>query len=324
MNLENDLIDIIKRYFSVEGISYEDKGSGSDFATRYLEMHTRRIYSRPRAVYFSDEIHYSLGDLARQQDEGIREEALDAWHTVFRIWHLLVEGQTVLPYLSERVSNSRTQDWILWDYGMHHFHLNSQLDESGIVKRSDYLLLVIVTEEAAYFVDVRLHRDLSENLWVRQDLLKIVVSNWPELANSRVLRGVRGSSLTEDEERELRRKRTNHARASGGKAIAPLGGGMMADGSSLMCRWWGMNLVHELKWHESYLQSHSREVKAAFQAKGINANSEMQFQLVYLDSLELSPEAIESLQTDDYPSRGLHRMGFAIVESQTRLPIRLL
>ena len=173
-------------------------------------------------------------------------------------------------------------------------------------------------------MDVRLHRDLSENLWVRQDLLKIVVSNWPELANSRVLRGVRGSSLTEDEERELRRKRTNHARASGGKAIAPLSGGMMADGSSLMCRWWGMNLVHELKWHESYLQSHSREVKAAFQAKGINANSEMQFQLVYLDSLELSPEAIESLQTDDYPSRGLHRMGFAIVESQTRLPIRLL
>ena len=201
MNLENDLIDIIKRYFSVEGISYEDKGSGSDFATRYLEMHTRRIYSRPRAVYFSDEIHDSLGDLARQQDEGIREEALDAWHTVFRIWHLLVEGQTVLPYLSERVSNSRTQDWILWDYGMHHFHLNSQLDESGIVKRSDYLLLVIVTEEAAYFVDVRLHRDLSENLWVRQDLLP-ATPGVSELTAPTCQSALGGQQVTQQQQRQ--------------------------------------------------------------------------------------------------------------------------
>ncbi len=324
MSLENDLIDIVKHYFSAEGISYEDEGGASDFATRYFEMRTRRIGPQPRTVHFSDEIHDSLGALARENDEDNREKALDAWQTAFRIWYLLTEGQTVLPYLSERVSNSRIQDCILWDYGMHHFHLSSQLGESGIVKRSDYILLVIVTKEAAYFVDVRLHRDLTKLRWVRQDLLKIVDSNWPDLVNSRVLRGVRGTSLTEDQERELRRKRANYARASGGKAIAPLGGGMMADGSSVTCRWWGMKLVHELKWHESYLQSHSGEVTAAFQAKGFNAGSEMQFQLVSLDSLELSPEAIESLQTDDYSNRDLHRMGFAIVESQTRLPIRLL
>ncbi len=324
MSLENDLIDIVKHYFSAEGISYGDKESASDFATRYFEMRTRRIHPRPRTVHFSDEIHDSLGALARENDEDNREKALDAWQTAFRIRYLLAEGQTVLPYLSGRVSNSRTQDWILLDYGMHHFHLSSQLDESGIVKGKDYLLLVIVTEEAAYFVDVRLHRDMTKLRWVRQDLLKIVDSNWPELINPRVLRGVRGSSITEDEEREVRRKRANYARASGGKAIAPLGGGMMADGSSLMCRWWGMKLLHELKWHESYLQSNSRELNAAFQAKGIKASSEMQFQLVSFDSLELPPEAIESLQTDDYSSRDLHRMGFAIVESQTRLPIRLL
>ena len=85
-----------------------------------------------------------------------------------------------------------------------------------------------------------------------------------------------------------------------------------------------MKLVHELKWHESYLQSNYREIKAAFHAKGIDASSEMRFQLVSLNSLELSPEAIESLQTDDYSSRDLYRMGFVIVESQTGLPIRLL
>ena len=324
MSLENDLIDIIKRSFSAEGISYKDKGSASDFAARFFEMRTRRIHPRPRTVHFSNELHDSLGEIVREQDGSIGEEALDAWHTVFRIRHLFVEGQTVLPFLSERVSNSRTQDWILWDYGMHHFHLSSQLDETGNVKRSDYLLLAVVTEEAAYFVDVRLHRDLTKLLWVRQDLLKIVDSNWPDLINPRVLQGVRGSSLADDEERELRRKRANYARASGGKAIAPLGGGMMADGSSLMCRWWGMKLVHELKWHESYMQSHSREVKAAFQDKGINASSEMQFQLVSLGSLELTPKAIASLQADEYTSRDLHRMGFAIVEAQTQLPIQLL
>ncbi len=324
ISLENDLIDIIKRYFDAEEIHYKDNGSASDFAALYFEMRARRIVPRPRAVHFSDEIHDSLGELTREKDAPKKEAALTAWRATFKIWYLLTNGQTVLPYLSKKIGNSASRDGLLWDYGMHHFHLNLQLDESGFVQRSSYLLLAIVTEEDAYFVDVRRHEDLRGSRWVRQDLLRIVASNWPNLMESRALGGVRGSSLTEDEERELRRKRINYARVYGEKAIAPLGGGMMGNGSSLMCRWWGMKLVHELKWHESYLQSNYREVKAAFHAKGIDAISEMRFQPVSLDSLELSPEAIESLQTDDYSSSDLYRMGFVIVESQTGLPIRLI
>ena len=75
MSLEDDLIDIVKHYFSAEGISYEDNESASDFATRYFEMRTRRIHPRPRTVHFSDEIHDSLGALTRENDEDNREKS---------------------------------------------------------------------------------------------------------------------------------------------------------------------------------------------------------------------------------------------------------
>ena len=43
MNFESDLVEIIKGYFSSEGISYEERGNTSDLVTRYCEMRMRRI-----------------------------------------------------------------------------------------------------------------------------------------------------------------------------------------------------------------------------------------------------------------------------------------
>ena len=33
-------------------------------------------------------------------------------------------------------------DGLLWDFGIHHFHLNTTTEASGFVNRSDYLLLL--------------------------------------------------------------------------------------------------------------------------------------------------------------------------------------
>ena len=84
---------------------------------------------------------------------------------------------------------------------MHHFHLNDQLDTSGFVERSDYLLFAILDEADAYFVDIMKHSDPENLLWVRQNLLKIVHSNWPELTQSRALRGTTGDQLTDNQKK---------------------------------------------------------------------------------------------------------------------------
>ena len=189
VNLENDLKDIVRDYFSQRGITYKDGNKTSDFAANYCEMRIRRIDPVPRHVHFSDELNDTLGRLANETDSPEREKAREAWSTVFRLWHLFTTGGEVTPYLSKRVKDATKSDPLLWDYGMHHFHLRGGVEESGFMKRSDYLLFAIVADDAVFFVDIRKHRDPKNLQWVRQDLLRIVHSNWPDVTKPYVLRG---------------------------------------------------------------------------------------------------------------------------------------
>ena len=321
MNFKSDLIDIIKHYFSMEGISSEDDGEASDLAAQFCEMRIRRIVPKPRTVHFSTELHDSLGKLTLETNAQQKGKALEAWRAVFRIRELLENGAGITPYLSRSVNDSTSTDKLLWDYGMHHFHLNSKSDASGFVERSDYLLFAIVADKDAYFVDVRKHQDPEKLLWVRQDLLRIVHSNWPELTTSRSVQGVKGDIVTDAQKRELRKKNVNLIAEVGGHAIAPLGMGTMADGSSTFCRMWGAKLLFEVERHVSYFYNQPPELRRELEAKGMDVSSEMEFQLVLLDSLNPSAEVIESLQGDCCLSRELSRMGFAIVEATTKFPI---
>ena len=204
---------------------------------------------------------------------------------------------------------------------MHHFHLSKKVEASGFVKRSDYLLFAIITQENAYFVDVRPHRDPQSLGWVRQELLKIVHSNWPELIESNVLRGVTGDVLTDEQKKELRRKNINHVAELGGNAVAPLGGGQMGDGSSLACRWLAQKLLHEIGRHQAYFDTQPSDLRSALEDKGLEKAGEMEFELVLLDGLNPSDELIDSLREDQCLSRDLCQVGFAVVERTTRLPI---
>ncbi len=321
MNFKSDLIDIVKHYFATEGISFEEKGDASDFAANYSEMRIRRIDPRPRDVHFSREIHNSLGKLADESDRDKRDSAMEAWHTVFHLRVLFESGRRVTPHLSRNVSNSTSDDGILWDFGMHHFHLSRKLEKSGFVERSDYLLFAIVADTEVFFVDVRRHEDPEKLGWVRQDLLKIVFVNWPELTDARVLHGVSGDTLTDKEKKELRRKNINHVPNIGTQPVAPLGGGTNSAGGSTLCRVCGDRLVHEIKQHENYFYRQPDELREKLKAKGIEISGDMELELVPLDSLNPSTEVVENLQRECCLSAGLSKLGFAVVEATSRTPI---
>jgi hypothetical protein len=321
MDFETDLIDIVKRYFAAEGICYEDQGDAADFAARYWEMRKRRLAPKPRRVHFSNELHDSLGNLARETDPSAKDNAQIAWNAVFKIRWLLTRGQCVVQYLSKSVNDATTKDRLLWDFAMYHFHLNDQLEPAAFIKRSDYLLFAIVGDEDVYVVDVRKHHDPQKILWVRQELLKIVDANWPELTDASVLHGVQGNQLTDEEKGALRAKNVNHVTTLRGRAIMPLGKGMAGDSSSIFGRYWADKLMHEIEAHKSWLSDHLAEYKTAFQAQGVDIADENPFRLVLLDSLELSAEDVETLRGADCLNCDLSRMGFATVESKSRWPI---
>ena len=327
MDFRADLVNIVKQQFDGHSIRYKSDGDAGYFASGCYEMLIRRIEPTPRRVHFSDELHGSLGKLARETNAEQREKALEAWRTVFFIRHLLVKGQNVTRFLSEKAAQNLTfSDGLLWDFGMYHFHLNRKLDasESGFVERSDYLLFAVITQEDAFFVDVRLHRDPEHLGWVRQDLLRIVHSNWPELTESKVLRGVEGDVLTDREIKALRKKNLNHVVQLGNNAIAPIGGGMTPAGSSLLCQLWGSKLLHEIKQHQCYFDTQPVELRARLEAMGAEIAERMEFELVLLDSLNPPAEFVSSLQGERCLSKDLCRMGFAVVEATTRFPIVVL
>ena len=140
---------------------------------------------------------------------------------VFGLRQHLVDGVNVNAFLSKSIGKAEGWDGLLWSYGMHHFHLGRETGKDGFVKRSKHLLFAIVAPTDAYFVDVRPHPPKDGIGWVSQELLEIVHSNWPELIEEKVLHGVSGDQLTDEEMQELRRKNTNYAMNIGGKAIAP-------------------------------------------------------------------------------------------------------
>lgn len=325
MDFLADLADIVRGCFADEGIEYCGNGDPGGLAALYCETRIRRIIPRPREVHFSDEIHSSLGGLARETDAGKRDGALEAWRTVFALRHRLVSGEEVTQFLSKRVAEATSQDAMLWDFGMHHFHLRSRLDHSGrFVERSDYLLFAIIADDAVYLVDVRKHHDPEGLGWVRQDLLRIVHSNWPALVESHELRGVTGDRLTDQTKQLLRKRNVNHVSEFGGKAIAPIGWGVAANGSSAWCRVWGDKLIHEIKQHERYLNGQPTELRRALVEAGVELAERMEFHLVPIDGLSPTTELLEALRADQCLSKDLCGMGFAIVEATTGSPVVVL
>ena len=316
MNFASDLEEILKSQFVKQGIKYNNGLDIGSLLTSYLEMMKRTVHPVPRKVLFSSQIHASLGELLRKYNWSGQEleQAREAWQTVFLLRELLTVGENVNCFLSNRIgyaSGKRSKDRFLWDFGMHHFHLShKELDARGFVTRSGHLLFAIVSDESAYFVDVRPHRASGGVEWVQQDLLTIVHSNWPELVDRNVLHGVLGGSVTDKELKELRRNNVSYGGTFGDKAILPLGGGMMSDGSSMTCRILAMRLLREVREHQTVFESHGSELETKVKEQGVRTCGKPEFELAMWETLELGEEVHAVMKADNCLSKTLYQMGF--------------
>ena len=255
MTLHSDLSRLIKGQLDKNSISYDGSMPLHRLVARYFEMNVRHIHPVPRRIHFSHQTHASLDKLLRPDHDDT--SARDAWGTVFRLCQLIFDGANVNAFLSKNIRSATGWDGLLWHYGMHHFHLSSDMGVDGFAKRSDYLLFVIVAPLDAYFVDVRPHPPKDGVEWVSQELFRIVHSDWPQLIEANVLHGVCGTQLTDGELHQLRRKNMNYAIEIDGKAIAPLGGGTVGDGSSVLCTLSASRLLSDLRHHEESTMTRS-------------------------------------------------------------------
>ena len=291
--------------------------SVDDLVARYIEMVNRRIPAVPRTVLFSQEIQGTLRSLRRKYAKRGSEDAIEAYRTVGHICSLFNEGKSVTEFLTKNVRRVRSRDGLLWDFGMHHFHLARRIERGGFVERSSYLLYAIVNDESAFFVDVRPHPERGSRAWSRQDLRDIVHNNWPELLEARIVHGVEGEVLTDREVMRLRDMNANYVARVGGKAVGAMGGGTMADGSSAVCRWMAMELLHHVTSHQSYFDGQPEELRSRLETMGVDVAAGVECRLVLLDAVEATKEVVDGLCHTRCMSRELARMGFAVVEPST-------
>ena len=302
MNFRHDLVKTVEQYFLDEKISYRKSGDVG-IITQYFEMQVRGVPPRPRRVHVSTELNDSLRYLAQSP----KSKAREAGNMVMHISNLFEHGGDVRPYLSEEIRNAGFHDKCLWAYGMHHFHLQEAVQKgSKFVKRADYLLFAIVTDTDAFLIDVREHRDPQDLLWVRQNLVETVWTNWPDIVPK--LSGVQGTKFTDEQMKELRRKNGNVVLDIDGTAIAPLGMGTTGSGNSLMCTWWAMELLHRIEAIESYL---GNILEGSEKQEGV----EVKFRLGLLE--EDVGHLIRQEQVDD-ALKTLWKVGFAVVEETRR------
>jgi hypothetical protein len=87
-----------------------------------------------------------------------------------------VKGESVMPFMSKQIKGLKFQDKMLFDWGIHHFHLHDVIEPDGFVKQKDELVYAIVEKDDVYFIDV-----LGHDHWSDRDLLEKVLANWPHL-----------------------------------------------------------------------------------------------------------------------------------------------
>lgn len=177
----------------------------------YWTWRERFPASRPRTVHRSQEL-----DASAQAQKPSTELA--------ELERKMTAGEDITPHLSERVETafiSETQrpglhprrrdadrDRMLNAWGIHHLHLSSAAGRGGFNARGGHLLYAVFRPDDVYLLGIYTHND-----WAREELVQVIVRNWPDAGlflKSNYTAEIR-AQYTDDDRRQLRRANINEA-----------------------------------------------------------------------------------------------------------------
>lgn len=91
---------------------------------------------------------------------------------------------------------------MLFDWGIHHFHLGTTIQPDGFVDQHDAIVFAIVEKDDVYMIRIEEHGN-----WSDKDMLEIVLTNWPHLLNQ--IQGTPCVCFTSEQVGELRESNVN-------------------------------------------------------------------------------------------------------------------
>ncbi len=162
-------------------------------------------------------------------------------------------GNNVNCYLSKLTSNLNHFDKLLFDWGIHHFHLGEGLEPNSLwIQRTSDILFVIIREEDCFFIQIMDHKS-----WTNIDLLNIIDDNFGELLDSYTMLGVDLEvNLNSEDIKNLRNANINTAiKLNSNRIVIGMGGGISSAGTSTNTRVSADEILYYLESLENTLGS---------------------------------------------------------------------
>ena len=290
-----DVVEIFRHQLVHLGYSAKDVygiAGDEEFLTAYYNAMRRIVGPWPRAV------HRANGFASPKDPDQAR--ALSS------IEQKLQNGESVIPYLSRKIRDLRYNDLLFNDWGIHHFHLGTTVEEHGFVNRTGPLLYVVLGDTIDFHstgnTDAHLITIMGHDDFATQVLVEIIYDNWPELLSQFSFRGVSGDRLSDSDIRRLRQMHTNYClRLRDGTSCFSPGGGITSAGTSAIDTY---RALHRVWWAEKQQEVVLGHMPSVIERE--MTSGQRRFQKVIDLRLRMSNEATGSWILVDENSGYLH------------------
>lgn len=254
MSLRIDFKEDWKRYVAAElkslGFFYSTKLDLFNNSLRLLSLRRRIPLNTPRSV-------------VKAKDFAVP----NPYRTSFRNFEQAIRrGDSLRPYLSEKVGKLHYEDQLLNDWGIHHFHLGNTLLANGFIARTRDVAFGFVTAESVFFIAVLPHGKDHGNVWVNTTLIHILHENWPDLIEQ-YRAPLTATPLSAESRKRMRDCNANvTVSANDGTVYFAPGGGIMSNGVSMKDSMTLQRLFRDLEVFEARVRNQERAVRAALDA----------------------------------------------------------
>lgn len=218
MDFRQDMLRDARQWLQHFGFEGEADLDNSTAGLMYFEVLQRIPRQHPRTFGRSSE---PLPPLTAEEAQGLLELQTE-----------VETGGPLLPWMS-RTLVRQSDAPLIYDWGVHYFHLGTQFEADGFRSRTDNVVFAMVTAERFLVIGIRRHQPVP---WAQKDMMRIVRRTWPDVLQPyRVDVGFRPDLLLEDSRTITAVHRNGWAAllSLDGEAFMPPGGGYTTDGGSI-------------------------------------------------------------------------------------------
>jgi hypothetical protein len=260
-NFEADWIEFCREALASLGCPAAPGTSDEDVSFQYFNAQKRLVAARPRTV------HKAQGFTCPADLTAGLEVLLGK----------VERGDNLGPHLSRKVLDPAEDDVLLNDWGVHHFHLGTSIENDGFVERTGPLAFAMVQPDDFYLIDVFPH-----GAWTRLQIVEAIHANWPSVVARYRLVGITVSARPTDADIKQFRKYGLQAMitVSDGTVYGPLGGGYSTVGSSMQVLARSDRTRKIARWLEDYARANVNEWVTRARARGSAVEEPYRLKLV--------------------------------------------